>query len=240
MKLGVIYFLVSLCISSSHAQQNEGASLRIMKLRENFFIYTTWQNYGGTVFPSNGMYIITDAGAILIDCPWDSTQWQPLLDSIQNRHKQKVVLSIATHFHKDRAGAFNYYKHSGIATWTSADTKKLCIQRNEPQAEFVFQNDTTFHIGNLLMKAYYPGRGHTSDNIVLWFAEEKILYGGCLVKSSEANDLGNINDADVRAWPATIQKLISKYPDRKFVIPGHQSWSDGKGLEHTLKLLSAE
>ena len=38
-------------------------------------------------------------------------------------------------------------------------------------------------MGQHAFQTYYGGQGHTPDNIVIWFDKEKILYGGCLVKS---------------------------------------------------------
>jgi hypothetical protein len=62
------------------------------------------------------------------------------------------------------------------------------------------------------------------------------MYGGCLVKSTEAKDLGNIADANLAEWPKTIRKLIKRYPNPTYVVPGHFGW-DSKALQHTLKLL---
>ena len=80
--------------------------LTITPLCDSVFIYTTYSHYQGTPFPSNSMYVVTEAGVVMIDTPWDSTQFQPLLDSIRNRHKQEVVLCIATHSHADRTAGY--------------------------------------------------------------------------------------------------------------------------------------
>jgi len=72
---------------------------------------------------------------------------------------------------------------------------------------------------------------------VIWFDKDKILYGGCLVKSTESNGLGNIEDANIPAWSTTIVNVMDKFPKPKYVIPGHLGWADNKGLQHTLQLL---
>jgi metallo-beta-lactamase class B len=89
-------------------------------------------------------------------------------------------------------------------------------------------------VGQYCFDAYYPGEGHTKDNIVIWFEKEKILYGGCLVKSVENDDIGFIGDANLTAWPKTMENLINKYHQPAYVIPGHFGWADNKSLEHTL------
>jgi glyoxylase-like metal-dependent hydrolase (beta-lactamase superfamily II) len=90
------------------AQPNK-KSLIITHLTGDFYVYTTYKDYAGNPFPSNGMYLLTDAGAVIFDTPWDSTQFQPLLDSIQIKHHKKAVLCIATHSHDDRTAGLEFF-----------------------------------------------------------------------------------------------------------------------------------
>jgi metallo-beta-lactamase class B len=230
--ISILYLLIA-GISTSHAQPGK---LVITHLTGDFYVYTTYHDYKGTPFPSNSLYVVTNKGVVLIDTPWDSTQNQPLLDSIQARHHQKAVLCISTHFHDDRTGGLNFFRDKGIATWSSAYTKQFCIAQNEPQATYTFSKDTTFTIGNHRFEAYYPGEGHSKDNIVIWFNKEKVLYGGCLVKSTEATGLGNLSDANPQQWGESINKVIKHCSNPVYVIPGHQGWA-GAPLQHTLKLV---
>lgn len=234
MKISSIFRLsLLLSIGTAHAQ------LDIKPLCDNFYIYTTYQNYNGALFPANGMYVVTKGGVILIDSPWDKTQLQPLLDSIARRHDKKVVMCIATHYHDDRTGGFDYYKSKGIKTYSSHQTRKLCRKKNEQVAQFTFKKDTVFNVGGKKFRTFYPGRGHTKDNIVLWFEDEQILYGGCFVKSTDSPALGNLADADLHSWPKSLRKTLKEFPNPAFVIPGHQSWQSNQGLQHTLQLLEA-
>jgi glyoxylase-like metal-dependent hydrolase (beta-lactamase superfamily II) len=81
------------------------------------------------------------------------------------------------------------------------------------------------------------GEGHSRDNIVIWFPDLKILFGGCLVKSVESQGLGNTADANLREWGPSVRRVMKKYPKAKYVIPGHFGWKSRNGLKHTLKLL---
>jgi metallo-beta-lactamase class B len=212
-------------------------SLRIERLRDDFYIFTTYQNYKGKPFPANGMYVVTNAGVIMIDTPWDTTQLQPLLDSINAKHKTRVVMAISTHSHADRTAGLTNLKASGVRTFTSALTDKLCVEHKENRAEYTFQNDTTFRVGQFSFEAYYPGEGHTMDNIVIWFPSQRVLYGGCLIKSTESTTLGNISEANLEQWPVTIQNIRKKIGTPLFIIPGHEGWADISSLEHTLMLI---
>jgi metallo-beta-lactamase class B len=229
------YLLLLLVASGVYAQSTK---LKIQHLKGNLYVYTTYNLFSGNPFPSNSMYMVTNEGVVLIDTPWDKNQFQPLLDSIEVRHKKKVIMCISTHFHDDRTAGLDYYKSKGIKTYSTKQTYDLCVVNNAPLAEYTFANDTIFTIGGHKFEAYYPGPGHTDDNITVWFPEEKVLYGGCLVKSTENDGLGNIADADLKKWGSTIQKLIDRYPEPAFVVPGHFMWSTGrKALKHTQKLL---
>lgn len=217
--------------------QGEQKPLEISHLTGDYYIFTTYNSYKGKLIPANALYLVTTEGVVLFDSPWDSTQFQPLLDSIEARHHKKAVMCIATHSHGDRTGGLEFYKDKGLRTYTSALTDQLCIEHHEKRAEYHFKNDTVFTVGNYSFRTCYAGEGHTKDNIVIWFDQDKILYGGCLVKSTEATDLGFTGEANMQEWPATIRKIKKKFGRPKYVIPGHQGWSNPASLEHTLKLL---
>jgi len=232
--------LLSLFISFTLPALAQSPPLTITHLTGGCYICTTYQTISGAPFPSNGMYLVTNKGVVLLDGAWDSTQYQPLLDSIYRRHHQKVVLFIATHFHNDRTAEINFLRQKGIPTYCSALTYQLCRENKQPLAEHVFENDTAFQIGGYTIRTYYPGPGHTRDNIVVWFAADSVLYGGCLVKSTENTDLGYLADANLGEWPGAIRRLLDRYPHAAYVIPGHFGWSDNRSLQHTLDLLKAQ
>ncbi len=123
------------------------------------------------------------------------------------------------------------------AAWDNSQTEqllkwinsKLTADRAEkdgfPRPESIVPlSDSSFRIGKTNIETFYPGKGHSPDNIVVWLPDQKILFGGCLVKSTESEGLGNIADASLGEWPATIQKLVKKYSEASLVIPGHLGW----------------
>jgi metallo-beta-lactamase class B len=235
LKIILVAFFLSFCIASFG--QSENHKLDISPLTKNFYVYTTYRPLGGEPFPANGMYVVTEAGVVMFDAPWDTTQFQPLLDSIRSRHHKDVVACIATHFHADRTGGLEYYKTKGIKTYTTKRTDELSRTRNEKRGEYIMYKDTVFDIGGYRFQVFYPGPGHSPDNIVAWFDKEKILYGGCLIKSTEASDLGNLGDANVKEWPNTIKTIQNKFHNPNYIIPGHQDWKSKNSLTHTLDLL---
>jgi glyoxylase-like metal-dependent hydrolase (beta-lactamase superfamily II) len=226
-----VVMLVTTCCFAQHGK------LDIQHLAGNYYVFTTYKHLDGVRIPSNGLYVVTRAGVIVVDSPWDTTQCGPLLDSIERRHHTKIVLCIATHFHDDRTAALEFFRNQGIPTYASKLTRELCRKNREKEPEFWFASDTTFRIGSVSINTYFPGAGHSPDNIVLWFEDAAILYGGCLVKSTENHGLGYLTDADPEAWAGSIQRVIDRYPNPKYVIPGHFGWDSTRSLEHTLGLL---
>ncbi len=222
-------------VSNIFAQKTE-AKLEIFHLTGDFYIFKTYNFYKGSKMPANGMYLITDKGAVVIDSPWDTTQYQPLIDSIKVKHNKNIVMCIATHFHEDRTGGLTYFRQLGIKTYTTKQTDELSKKKGMKRAEFLIDKDTVFTIGNYSFQTYYPGKGHAPDNIVIWFEKEKILYGGCLIKSVEANNIGNLSDASVKDYATTLKKVEKKFKDPKYIIPGHDDWTDTRSLKHTLKM----
>lgn len=182
------------------------------------------------------MYLVTSEGVVIFDTPWDTTQFQPLLDTIKNRHGKDVILCVASHFHEDRTGGLQYYSKHGIKTYTTRYTDELSKRRGMNRADFLIGKDSVFDIGQYSFQTYFPGPGHTPDNIVIWFEKERVLYGGCLIKSAEAHDLGNLSDANVKEYATSIENVQAKCKHPRFIIPGHDNWTDTHSLGHTLEM----
>lgn len=87
-----------------------------------------------------------------------------------------------------------------------------------------------------MLEAFYPGGGHTIDNIVVWLPKSKILFGGCLVRSLESKSLGYVGEAHIEQWSDSVKRVLAKYSEAKLVIPGHGKFGDIELLNHTEKL----
>ena len=230
----ILFFLIT---HSNLFGQPAHQPLKITRLTGDFYIYTTYNTYKGNLIPANGMYVVTQKGVLLFDTPWDTTQFQPLIDSIQIRHHQKIVLCMATHSHEDRTGGLAFYRQAGVQTFTTQQTDEISRLHGRKRAQYLINKDTTFAFGEYSFQTYYGGPGHTADNIVIWFEKQRILYGGCLIKSVEASDLGNLTEANVPEWDTTLQHIRRKCKSPKYIIPGHGDWTSLQSLNHTLELI---
>ncbi len=234
--------LVSFCLStgflflspSIHAQDKP---LLIEKINSNLYLYTTFNTFEGNKYAANAVYLITKKGVILFDTPWDSTQYQPLLDSINQKHNLPVIAIYATHWHEDRAGGFAYYNRIGIPTYATKMTNDLLKANHKAQAAHLVDIDKIYTIGGQSFVVNFFGAGHSMDNVVIWFPKYKILDGGCFIKSAEARDLGFTADGDIKSWKPSLARLMTKYPQINMVIPGHDAWRDKGQIKRTEMLL---
>lgn len=231
------YFFIAFFILTQQRVSAQEAKLVINRLTGDLYVYTTYQTYQGQRISANAMYLVTNDGVVLFDTPWDSTQYQPLIDSIQARHHSPIRLVMVTHSHEDRAAGLSYFSSYGAMTYASAATNAILKSQGLPTAKYTMPDNNSFAMGQYTFETYYPGHGHTADNIVVWFPAAKVLYGGCFVKSTEATDLGNLSDANPKTWLTAMQQVIKKYGHAHYVISGHQRYGDKAALKHTLKLL---
>lgn len=230
--LSILSFL-HLATASIQAQPEK---LVITPLTGDFYIYTTYNTYEGYTVQANGMYLVTDEGVVMFDTPWDTTQFQPLLDSVESRHHQPVIIALATHWHSDKTAGLEYYRQQGIRTYTTLLTDELSQLNNKKRAQYLMTGDTTFHVSGYSFETYFPGEGHTKDNIIIWFAKEKILYGGCLIKGADAEDLGFLGDGNTETYAATLKNVQKKCPKPAYIIVAHSDWSSTRSLKHSIKI----
>lgn len=212
--------------------------LKIEKVSDDLYIYTTYGTFEGVKYAANALYTITKEGVVVFDCPWDPGVNEQFEKELYNRHQLPIIANIATHSHADRAGGLAFFKKIGARTYTSKATDSILEKTGEPRAEYIFKSDTIFHIGDKTFEVFYPGKGHTSDNLVVWFPEEQILLGGCIIKDGKAKDLGNIEEAYPDEWAQSLQRVVEKFPKPKLIIAGHDDWHPQNGIQHTLDLLS--
>lgn len=235
MRTIILTIVFILCLNNIFGQA-ENAKLKISHLIGDFYIYTTYNTYQESQIPANGMYLVTNNGVIMFDTPWDTTQFQPLLDSIKLKHNKSVIICISTHWHSDRTAGLEYYRQRGIKTYTTVLTDELSKKNNTKRAEFLMTKDTVFNIKPYSFETYYPGEGHTADNIIIWFNKEKILYGGCLIKGADAENLGYLGDANITEYATTLKRVQKKCPNPKYIIISHSNWNNINSLKHSLKM----
>jgi len=232
------FILLNLCLKAS-AQDTVylSSELYIVQLSKSAYVHVSFHTdpkWGR--FSSNGMvYVDMEKGhAYLFDTPMDDSLTKALVNWIKNKQHWKLKMFCPNHFHEDCTTELNLNEGSEMITLLHAKTAQLLAIDS---TNIDFQCFTSHYNHLKHFEVYYLGEAHTSDNIVVWFPKENILFGGCMVKSMQSKSLGNTTDANLEAWPKTIQKVKSKFKEAELVIPGHGPWGTSQLLDHTLKLL---
>jgi metallo-beta-lactamase class B len=158
-----------------------------------------------------------------------------LLRCIKKKFNRKVTKVIVSHFHEDSSGGLQETSKQGITSYGLNKTRELLKSRNK-NIDIVFKDSLKIPLQTTDIQLFYLGAGHSVDNIVTWIPGEKILFGGCLLKSTSVRDKGNINDADIAAWPITVRKVKTRFRDAKIVIPGHSTIGDSTIFDHTIRI----
>jgi metallo-beta-lactamase class B len=191
--------------------------------------------------PSNGLIVVTQRGLLLIDTAWSEAQTDAILNHGSMLFKRPWLGALITHDHNDRAGGVGALLRRRIPVAAMDLTVAKLNKRGVHGVLQLFAARDGEHVDPRGFVAFYPGPGHAPDNIVIKI--DDIVFGGCLIKSTEARDLGFTGDADLAAWPAAVRRVIERYPeDGTTIIPGHGPIGGKIGgkisaYEHTLKLL---
>jgi len=182
----------------------------------------------------NGMILVDENEAIVLDTPADAESSVELIQFLQDQNI-KIKSVVATHFHEDCIGGLDEFHKRNIPSYANQMTieKLKNNQKNIPQNGF--QNELTLEIGTKKVFLNYFGGGHTQDNIVAYYPDEKTLFGGCLIKELGAGK-GNLEDANEAEWPKTVAKLKEKYPEIQTIIPGHGKRGGAELLDYTIQL----
>lgn len=203
--------------------------LEIQKIEEGIYLHTSYDKYEGWgLVASNGLVFVDNKNAYIIDTPVSTNDTEALVKWIKAQGF-KTKASISTHFHDDSTAGIAFLNSKSIPTYVSKMTNELLKKKGAEQATHSFDKNPFWLVKNKI-EVFYPGAGHTRDNVVVWIADKKILFGGCFVKPE---GLGNLGDAVVEDWPASAEKLIARYSTAKRVVPGHGTMGDASLLEKT-------
>jgi len=213
----------------------QSENLVITKFSHHIYEHTSWlqtDEFGKV--PCNGMIVMSKNEAAVFDTPADAESSEELIEFL---HSQNIQINsvVATHFHNDCVGGLDEFHKWNIPSYANQMT--IDLLKNEPGnvPQTGFEKELVLNAGNKKVYVEYFGEGHTKDNVVAYFPDKKVLFGGCLIKETGAGK-GNLEDANEKEWSETVSKIKAKYPDIKTVIPGHGKRGGMELLDYTIRL----
>jgi metallo-beta-lactamase class B len=212
--------------------------IELIQISDGFYIHQTFDNSPGFGrFSSNGLLLIKNGKAFMIDTPVTNETTGKIAAYLKDSMGVQIQFFTGGHFHIDCIGGMEFLKSSGVKTILNKRTESKCIENNLPIPDTTFDENYFFNFEGVPVECRFVGGGHTADNIIVYFPDQKILFGGCLVKSLNSVNLGNLQDAVIGEWKTTIQRIIDLYPSVKIVVPGHGDYGGIDLLYHTIELV---
>lgn len=199
-----------------------------------FLMTETW----GKV-PCNGMIVVNQGEALIFDTPSDEKSSEELIQWVKQNLKTEIKGIIPTHFHGDAMGSLAVFHQHKISSYANRQTIALAKAQNLTIPQHGFEGTLTLKLGNKNVQAAFLGEGHTKDNIVGYFPDEGVLFGGCLIKELDAGK-GYLGDANLATWSKTVETVKQTYPKAKIVIPGHGERGDQALLDYTIRLFKPQ
>jgi metallo-beta-lactamase class B len=243
--IGVV--LVALLILGCKASDSKAThsvytseTLLLTQLTPKVYQHTSYlqtQSFGKVA--CNGMVVIDQNEAVIFDTPADAATSLELIAWVEQDLKYTIKAIIPTHFHADCLGGLAEFHKKNIPSYANTLTITLAAGQQYTLPQNSFEKELLLMVGNQQVVAAFIGEGHTRDNIIGHVPQEKVLFGGCLVKEMGAGK-GNLEDANVAAWPATMETLKQKYPEATLIIPGHGKAGDRGLLGYTQNLFAPQ
>jgi metallo-beta-lactamase class B IMP len=223
-------FILCICfLCSINAAGESLPDLKIEKLEEGVYVHTSFEEVKGWgVVTKHGLVVLENTNAYVIDTPITAKDTEKLIKWFLERGYQ-IKGSISSHFHSDSTAGIEWLNSQSIPTYASELTNELLKKDGKVQTKNSFSGVSYWLVKNKI-EVFYPGPGHTQDNVVVWLPEKKILFGGCFVKP---DGLGNLGDANLEAWPKSAKILMSKYGKAKLVVSSHSEIGDASLLKRT-------
>src|SRR5690606_34863652 len=216
------------------------SNLVIKKISDHVYVHISYLNTDefGKV-GCNGMLVISNGEGVVFDSPTDNQSSKELIQFVTQQLKSEIIALIPTHFHQDCVGGLVEFETRNIPTYAFKQTISLLKENGQMFASPVksFNPKFTLNVGTQKIHAGYYGQGHTRDNIIGYFPLEKVIFGGCLIKEIGAGK-GYLGDANCDQWSKTVEKIKSKYPHVKLVIPGHGQLGGSDLIDYTKNLFA--
>lgn len=186
--------------------------------------------------PTHGLVVEVDGQRVLVDTAWTEDQTAEIL----RWSSPPISVAVVTHAHDDKMGGIPALHAAGIDTYAHPLSNADAPERGLTPARhaLAFEEAATSLFEGAL-EIFYPGGGHTRDNIVVYLPVSRVLFGGCLIRPGDADGLGNTADADVAHWAEAVRSVQRRFPEAAIVVPSHGDPGGVELLEHTAALAEA-
>lgn len=213
--------------------------LEVVRLTDHAYVYTAWDEIDGWGrVGSNGLIVVDDGKALMVDSPMTSAQTALLVKWVEEKLQVRLESFVPGHWHSDCVGGMAWLNQQGVQTYAYEETNRILRSQGKEPARESFRDSLRLEVGDLQIGVYFLGGGHATDNVVAWLPEDKVLFGGCMLKDTTAHQIGNISDAaSPQEWMQTVERLESRFPAVEWVVPGHGPVGGTEIFDHTKQVI---
>lgn len=214
-------------------------------------------------WPANSLLMEMASGDLVwVGSTYTPQAADEVLAWVKDTFGNRQLIAINTGYHVDNLGGNAALMAQAIPIYGSDRTVELLVERGEatrqlmldmmknsakesvitahreipylpPTQVFPIKDGLELQFGDEKIVVFYPGPSQAPDKVVVYFPQQKILFGGCVILS--ADQVGNTADADMPAWIEAV-KTLQQFPV-DFVIPGHGDRIDQDLINHTIDVL---
>lgn len=196
-------------------------------------------------FMSNAGFVVTNDGVVVYDALATPVLGQAMINAIRTITKQPIRKVIIGHYHADHIYGLQAFKkigaeligHENGREYLSSDIARQRLEQRKAEL-FPWVDDKTvvvaadkwlsfkdkksiaFSLGGMRFQIIDSSGAHSSEDILLFVENDKVLFAGDIYFSGRIPFVGN---ADSRVWLQTLDRLLDVKP--LVVIPGHGSAS---------------
>jgi cyclase len=214
--LAIFYLGLSLICLAAPAQ----AAPVPEKIGQDLYAYIS-DNDGS----SNSTFLVTPGGILVVDTGVNAQEGQKLLAAIRSVSSEPVRYIINTHYHPDHQGGNAVVGPGAIVItteWTRARTESLLAsltleeRKSFRLADLTTTSALTIFLADYRVEVYFPGKGHTSGDAIVYFPQQQAVALGDLFMngSSPAMDTGSVEN-----WIKALDQVLTKPVHA--AVPGH-------------------
>jgi len=265
-KLLILHFCLITFVTALNADESDmtfhlSDELQVNLISEDIYLVThrfPW--------PANSLIVRYPKKFIIwVDTPYTDSAAELVWNWVKGKDWKERVIEVNTGFHNDNLGGNGFLLTKSIDIYgTDLIVKMLSNQSEKTTAQVLkwlkkpslkkyhdvystakyyppnkvirINPDEGIFLLNGLFEMYYPGPSHSKDNLVVYFPDKKLLFGGCAVKSIASKNLGFTGDAVMSEWPKSLNKIRNRYKYALLVAPGHGKVGGLELIKHTLEL----
>lgn len=215
-----------------------GEDIQLIRLTDNTIIHRSFRQteaYGRT--PANGVVYIVDSMCVIFDTPFTVKTTVRLMDYLTEDMGLTIEGVVINHFHDDCMAGIDSVHARSIPSYANKRTIARAKEEGLSLPLKKFGKKKRLKIGDQEVINFYPGPGHSPDNIVSYVPEDGVLFGGCMLKSMNASK-GNLADANLGKWSSSIAKVKKQFSEARVLVPGHGRQGGQELLDYTMELFA--